>query len=573
MIDLEFDDRFWRDALAALNDPEPESLSARRPEYARFVVDLADEARQGGSLVGVRVKTGGDNPRLFALLTAAHLARLGVPTLFVDPSPGVRWLERLTGLDLKQGLVDHLQYGVGLAACVRPTGIQDLRILGGGAPFMAGSAMEDAPAFRAVLQRLRQDHPAVVVVLPETAPADASGVPALCDALVTIEGSSEIAALVGSERAVVRLAGDPDAASELERLATRFLGSLAVFSGRDTASLPAAADVRSGPAEADAEAANVAFLRTLFEARERERAGRSPSAARSPGITGGTPPADVDAGSESAPPEPATVHAFDDPRSGPWRTALGVAVGIVLILLALGAVSGRLSWSDGRDDAPRLAIVEPEPVPLDPAEEPADVPPDAAEPSSAENGPVVSADSTAEIAGAIAPDESGAGAATEPDEPVEAPGEPVPWSVHVGSYQAEDSGGRLVGELAGAGYNAFLAPVSLPGKGRWQRVFVGSYPDSTAARTALERLLDSGLVEEGVIRATPYAFLLGAYPTRAEAERQRRSLARQGIPAYLAGDDPVRLYAGAYGSEEEALLLARSLDRARESAPLILRRQ
>jgi cell division septation protein DedD len=155
------------------------------------------------------------------------------------------------------------------------------------------------------------------------------------------------------------------------------------------------------------------------------------------------------------------------------------------------------------------------------------------------------------------------------------PGRPSPYSVHVGSYQTIESGMRLVEQIEAAGLAAFLAPVALPGKGQWQRVYVGSFADSTSARRALERLQQDEIVEEGMVRSTPWAFDLGTYPTREAARAEGESLARKGITVYVAGDGPARLYAGAYQTREEADLFASTLDTALEgrTATLTLREE
>jgi cell division septation protein DedD len=155
------------------------------------------------------------------------------------------------------------------------------------------------------------------------------------------------------------------------------------------------------------------------------------------------------------------------------------------------------------------------------------------------------------------------------------PAHPAPYSVHVGSYQTIESGMRLVEQIEAAGLAAFLAPVALPGKGRWQRVYVGSFADSMSARRALERLQREEIVEEGMVRSTPWAFDLGTYPTREAARAEGESLARKGITVYVVGEGPARLYAGAYQTRQEAELFAGTLDAALEGrvATLTLREE
>jgi cell division septation protein DedD len=73
------------------------------------------------------------------------------------------------------------------------------------------------------------------------------------------------------------------------------------------------------------------------------------------------------------------------------------------------------------------------------------------------------------------------------------------------------------------------------------------------------------------VRETPLTFLLGVYPTRDEAERRRAELRERGIPAYVAGRDPARVYAGAYATREESRRLEGSLHAAAESVTLTTR--
>jgi cell division protein FtsN len=108
--------------------------------------------------------------------------------------------------------------------------------------------------------------------------------------------------------------------------------------------------------------------------------------------------------------------------------------------------------------------------------------------------------------------------------------------------------------------DAFMSPVVLPEKGEWVRVYVGAFDDAAAARAELEKLTSGGVVEDGTVRDTPLAFLLGVYGTSEEAERHIAELASRGIPAYALGDGPVRVWAGAFENEEESRVLASALD-------------
>jgi cell division septation protein DedD len=154
-------------------------------------------------------------------------------------------------------------------------------------------------------------------------------------------------------------------------------------------------------------------------------------------------------------------------------------------------------------------------------------------------------------------------------------GRPAPFSVHVGSYQSARSALRVVEGVEAMGYPATLAPVTIPGKGQWFRVYVGSFADSTEAMRARDRLEASDLVDEGVVRSAPWTFEIGIYPSLEAARGDAAALRERGIAAYTAGREPVRLYAGAYQSREEAELLAHTLQSVLESrsARLIVREE
>ncbi|MGH7542387.1 MAG: hypothetical protein ACREK7_00475, partial [Gemmatimonadota bacterium] len=278
MRELDLDDRFWRDALDALRDPGgADALRSAIPAFAETLDDVARQAREDAALVGVRFAGEDRNPRLLAFLAAAWLARTGLRAVFVDLSQDLRWLERLTGLDLKQGLVDHVHYGVPLERCVRDTALPGLAVLTGGTRFLTGSPFDDAPAVRGALDRLKQHFQVVVMALPTSEAASDAGVLALCDALLAVSAREAEVDPVGHERLLIRLLGDPEAAEDLAAAAHRFVGPLpALFAGARadsgrptpgwTASEPEPSGRAVGPATPSASAADeeVAFL-SLFE--------------------------------------------------------------------------------------------------------------------------------------------------------------------------------------------------------------------------------------------------------------------------------------------------------------------
>jgi len=524
MRDFELDDAFWREAIEAFRGGDPGGcLTARYPAFGELVAEFVEEAAERPVVVGLRLASPGQNPRLLALIVSALLVREGHETLLVDLGADVRWLETALDRDFKEGVVDHLQYGMPIEQCVRATELDGLSVLSGGAYFLAGSPLDDAPGFRAAVERLRGSHRVVVLALPppiET--VDAAGVIPLCDAVVTVEEEGEDGSPVGTERAVVRLTGDPRAARDLVRWTRRFLGPLP---------------------------------RLLVDPDRREPRGKGDEAGETNGSVAGIGVSVPARGGGSSPatsaPSPAQALApdrFSTASSRRWVAgALAAAVGIVLFGFAAWRIFG------GADGDPRRIAAEA--VPASPVEIALD-----------EGAGRLSSRSVPDGAASIvaAPSETAAGrrgGQVPADASTDAipNGRPAPWSVHVGSYLSESAGEGLVERIAAAGELAFVAPVDLPGKGRWYRVYVGAYGDSTAARRALGRVVEAGLVEEGMVRSAPMAFRLGAYADRADAERARDSFRARGVPAYLTGEGPARVWAGAYASREEAEPLARVL--------------
>lgn len=626
MRELTFDDAFWRDVLAALREPggiAAERLEERRPGFSELVATLARDARAERCLIGGRPSTAGKNPRLFLFLTAALLARRGVETLYLDLGSELRWLEMLLGEDLKEGLVDHLQYDVTLERCTHPTAIDGLDVLTGGAYFLAGSPLEDAPAFRAALEKLRERYDAVVVAFPHPFDAaEAAGMPALCEAWIAIEEGEVEAPVTGNERAVVRLVGDPQAAWDLARLCRTFLGPLpTVVAGgtggeASTGSLDPGRDepgrktgpARETPVEDEEE---VAFLRA-FEgvvppAAGRDRpepvgrktgrsdpggdqraeaggdadaeAGRGSRAAAVPGVgpaagtgtvsgTGSDVDTDPDSGiwddfpgssprreqpGREKPARESVPPAGEPGGGGRWGAIAAVGALVVVALLAVVFLTDRFEpLFAGSDEDPEWAL---------------DWDGEAAEEG---NGTVVALDAADDR---IPLEAAGDDEPTAPDEedavdPEAIDGEPAPYSLHVGSYQSAESGARVVGRLEEAGQTGFLAPVDLGERGRWQRVYAGAFADSISAAAALERILDEGIVEEGAVRRTPWSFRVAVHPTREQAERALDELA---IPAYVAGDGPSVIWAGAFRSREEAATMAAELEAAGVAGELTTR--
>ena len=108
-----------------------------------------------------------------------------------------------------------------------------------------------------------------------------------------------------------------------------------------------------------------------------------------------------------------------------------------------------------------------------------------------------------------------------------------------------------------------FSPVALRNSGRpWYRVIVGALPTVAAAdslRTALRR--DRVLTAEGIVRRAPLALLVERGVTRETAPAMVAGWIEREIPAYalLQDDGTATIYAGAFESPEQSIVLAQKL--------------
>lgn len=108
-----------------------------------------------------------------------------------------------------------------------------------------------------------------------------------------------------------------------------------------------------------------------------------------------------------------------------------------------------------------------------------------------------------------------------------------------------------------------FSPVALRNSGRpWYRVIVGALPTAAAAdslRAALRR--DRVLTSEGIVRRAPLALLVERSVTRETAPAMVAGWIERDIPAYalLQDDGTATIYAGAFESAEQSIVLAQKL--------------
>ncbi|MBK6489273.1 MAG: SPOR domain-containing protein [Gemmatimonadetes bacterium] len=109
----------------------------------------------------------------------------------------------------------------------------------------------------------------------------------------------------------------------------------------------------------------------------------------------------------------------------------------------------------------------------------------------------------------------------------------------------------------------------------WYRLLAGGFPDSTSADAYLARLRFGGRLTAGAgaVTRTPFALLLDSASSDALARVRVSAYRGRGIPAYVLRDSvPVwRVYAGAFSTEDDGLLLKQHLDSLNIQSALVMR--
>ena len=129
-----------------------------------------------------------------------------------------------------------------------------------------------------------------------------------------------------------------------------------------------------------------------------------------------------------------------------------------------------------------------------------------------------------------------------------------PYVVHLSSYRHLNLANREVDLLRRRGYDAFIAPTRVPGKGLFYRVLIGGFATEGEARRLANYLKEAEGREYAGVLKLPYAIL---FPSK-EADKLRTL----GFPPYLAverspdGGRGYRLLLGAFAEEEEARTMA-----------------
>jgi len=125
-----------------------------------------------------------------------------------------------------------------------------------------------------------------------------------------------------------------------------------------------------------------------------------------------------------------------------------------------------------------------------------------------------------------------------------------PYSLYLGSFRTRERTERAISIYSQKGLSPYCSKVDFDDKGTWFRVFTGHFQDRASAEKFKER---HGL-EEGTVKRTAYANLIGTYTAQGELANRIGSLKRMGYFPYFIEDQDgnSRLYIGAFITREGA---------------------
>lgn len=155
--------------------------------------------------------------------------------------------------------------------------------------------------------------------------------------------------------------------------------------------------------------------------------------------------------------------------------------------------------------------------------------------------------------------------APAPAEPPMPAGRPLPYSVAIAGYQLMDQAQERVDQLRREqpSMQFFTAPTVVQGR-LYYRVLAGPLPDSATAAAVRDTLMARRIKTMALasdLLVAPYAFLIGTFPRRSEAQAKAAEAAGRQIPTYVvpiadaSGTTLYRVYAGAFSGQGDAEFL------------------
>jgi septal ring-binding cell division protein DamX len=213
--------------------------------------------------------------------------------------------------------------------------------------------------------------------------------------------------------------------------------------------------------------------------------------------------------------------------------------------------------------APAPAAPAPPPVPGTPAEAPAKPEPAAtmapvAQP--AVKAPVLPVPVPAKPAGTAAKPQSVAAAPPQKAAPVVKPPPAAgaaqgarqthAFSILLSSHRAQENALATLPQHRRTGLSPYIVRSEVGKKGVWWRTLAGSFTTLQAALTAIHTLK----LEDAVVVRTPFANLVGEFPTSQEAAQAAERLSKKGLHPYVlkGAANSVRLVLGGFADSQAA---------------------
>jgi hypothetical protein len=150
----------------------------------------------------------------------------------------------------------------------------------------------------------------------------------------------------------------------------------------------------------------------------------------------------------------------------------------------------------------------------------------------------------------------------------------APYSIGLVSFNTQ-AGALLELQRNGATLRAGTFTPVLIREAPWFRVVAGAYPDSVSAAALLDTLRDRGLSDAGraVIDRFPYALLVQRDVADTAVASRVSAYQARGLPVYalLQSDGTARLFAGAFKTPDDAMLLSDAMRAAGVRTSLVYR--
>jgi len=149
-----------------------------------------------------------------------------------------------------------------------------------------------------------------------------------------------------------------------------------------------------------------------------------------------------------------------------------------------------------------------------------------------------------------------------------------PYTIQVSSYRDAQKSKRIAQALRKKGDAAFTSPVYLK-SGVWHRIFLGFYATPVDARKAAA-LLKARRFRRQDITKNPWTLQVGIFETREGVRAMERRMAKLGLVPYRIKDmvptsRDLRLLFGAFETRQEALRIAKALEKEDIDSRLVLR--